>query len=78
MSAHTRPDDTPLYLPGLGLPDATHEALAALSHAADAACSRAGFGCSRSEALADLDAVAEALARAREAVGNPVDKSGGP
>lgn len=73
MSAHVRPDDAPLWLPGIGLPDPVHDALAAVSHAADAACSRAGFGCSREEALRDLDAVAEALARAQALV-----RGGGP
>ncbi len=74
MSAYVRPDDAPLCLPGFG-PDPVHEALAALSRAADAACSRAAMGCSTADLLADLDAVAVLLADAARLVRNPVDKS---
>lgn len=63
MSAHVRPDDAPLALPGLE-PDPIHEALAALSRAADAVCSRAAMGCSMTDVREGLTEVGLALARA--------------
>ena len=74
MSAHVRPDDATMCLPGFG-PDPVHEALAALSRAADATCSRAARGCSTAELRDDLDQIAGLLANAAWLVDNPVDKS---
>lgn len=64
MSAHVRPDDAPMLLPGFE-PSPIHEALNALSWAADAACSRAAMGCPVGATLEDLDAVQVAAHVAR-------------
>ncbi len=74
MSAYVRPDDAPLCLPGFG-PDPVHEALAALSRAADATCSRAAMGGSMAELRDDLDEIAGLVVEAAWLVDNPVDKS---
>ena len=74
MIAHVRPDDAPLCLPGFG-PDPVHEALAALSRAADATCSRAALGGSMAELRDDLDEIAGLVVEAAWLVDNPVDKS---
>lgn len=68
MSAHTRPDDAPLPLPGVEHPHQVHAALAALSRAVDVACTRAAFGAPVSAMRADLDVVERLTREAREAI----------
>jgi hypothetical protein len=66
-----------MLLPGFE-PDPVHEALAAVSRAADAACSAAAFGGSPDSVLDCLARVERLVREARWLIVEPVDKPGGP